>query len=299
MIFIILKLYIKIIIIFLIVKIMKVKFNYKTMSIIIDLKYDNLEVGLLKSNLLNHIKKEFKNSNNKDNNYLLIKELIDDSYFLKFYTENELKIPVELKDDTKINNKTNNIIKIIRSFKVDYKDFNISNSKIKVEEVIKNVTGANTELKIVNQTNPSKLNGINSLFNSLFQNNSSMNNIGNNNIESLLLNQIFNPLINRPRPQVQPDINLVNNLIEMGFDDIRSRRALTITNNNMERAVEILANDDPILDSNINSQQSLNSDSVPLMNVNMNLINEGIDIHDQEDEEFDDNDNENENFSDF
>lgn len=278
---------------------MKVKFNYKTMSIIIDLKYDNLEVGLLKSNLLNHIKKEFKNSNNKDNNYLLIKELIDDSYFLKFYTENELKIPVELKDDTKINNKTNNIIKIIRSFKVDYKDFNISNSKIKVEEVIKNVTGANTELKIVNQTNPSKLNGINSLFNSLFQNNSSMNNIGNNNIESLLLNQIFNPLINRPRPQVQPDINLVNNLIEMGFDDIRSRRALTITNNNMERAVEILANDDPILDSNINSQQSLNSDSVPLMNVNMNLINEGIDIHDQEDEEFDDNDNENENFSDF
>lgn len=278
---------------------MKVKFNYKTMSIIIDLKYDNIEVGLLKSNLLNHIKKEFKNSNNKDNNYLLIKELIDDSYFLKFYTENELKIPVELKDDTKINNKTNNIIKIIRSFKVDYKDFNISNSKIKVEEVIKNVTGANTELKIVNQTNPSKLNGINSLFNSLFQNNSSMNNIGNNNIESLLLNQIFNPLINRPRPQVQPDINLVNNLIEMGFDDIRSRRALTITNNNMERAVEILANDDPILDSNINSQQSLNSDSVPLMNVNMNLINEGIDIHDQEDEEFDDNDNENENFSDF
>lgn len=278
---------------------MKVKFNYKTMSIIIDLKYDNLEVGLLKSNLLNHIKKEFKNSNNKDNNYLLIKELIDDSYFLKFYTENELKIPVELKDDSKINNKTNNIIKIIRSFKVDYKDFNISNNKIKVEEVIKNVTGANTELKIVNQTNSSKLNGINSLFNSLFQNSSSMNNIGNNNIESLLLNQIFNPLINRPRPQVQPDVNLVNNLIEMGFDDIRSRRALTITNNNMERAVEILANDDPILDSNINSQQSLNSDSVPLMNVNMNLINEGIDIHDQEDEEFDDNDNENENFSDF
>lgn len=279
---------------------MKVKFNYKTMSIIIDLKYDNLEVGLLKSNLLDHIKKEFKNSNNRDNNYQLIKELIDDSYFLKFYTENELKIPVELKDDAKINNKTNYIIKIIRSYKVDYKDFNISNNKIKVEEVIKNVTGANSELKIVNQNNTSKLNSINSLFSSLFQNNGSMNNLGNNNIESLLLNQIFNPLINRPtRPQVQPDINLVNNLIEMGFDDIRSRRALTVTNNNIERAVEILANDDPILDSNINSQQSLNSDSVPLMNVNMNLINDGIDIHEQEDEEYDENDNDNESYPDF
>ena len=269
---------------------MKVKFIYKGMNITVDLKYEKVEVRSLKSNLLENINKEFKNSSEKNNNYEFLKELADVNYSLKFFKENDSKIPVELKDDEKIDNSFQFSLKIVRCFKTNYIESNTSSNKTKIEELIKNVTGAKQELKVQQQNQPKMNMGLNSLFNSLFSNPQLINNQGG--IESLLLNQILNnPIRNRPanpinRPQVQPDTNLVNSLIEMGFDEIRSRRALTVTNNNLERAVDILANDDPILDSNLNSQSNI-SDSSPLININFN--NEDGDINDDE-EEFDEND---------
>lgn len=158
------------------------------------------------------------------------------------------------------------------------KNNNPYNNDKKVEELIPLITGGNKPLEAFKITNKdSRLVSLESLLGggdeqqmllsalmSLRGNNNSeqRNNIINNMIIPILSNTgpeqsqghfHFNiPSISRPiqpisqQQPIQPNENLVSQLVEMGFEESRSRRALIRTRNNIEAAVEMIANDEDI-----------------------------------------------------
>lgn len=90
------------------------------------------------------------------------------------------------------------------------------------------------------------------------QNSSSSNSNNNNSISvennprSNFQNRVFQsilniggnrPIIPRPAPTIIPNPVKLQQLLEMGFDEDRAKRALIMTRNNLEAAVEVIAND--------------------------------------------------------
>jgi hypothetical protein len=78
--------------------------------------------------------------------------------------------------------------------------------------------------------------------------NSEMENNSRVNFQNRIFQSIFNvglsrPFANRPVSTVVPNPDKLQQLLEMGFSEERSRRALTMTRNNLEAAVELIAND--------------------------------------------------------
>lgn len=63
---------------------------------------------------------------------------------------------------------------------------------------------------------------------------------------------------------VEPNQDLVNQLIEMGFPEDRSRRSLIMTRNNIEAAVELIANDQDLDISQPSSQLQSNNNIVEI-----------------------------------
>ena len=213
---------------------------------------------------------------------------------------------------------------ITHSIKKSNKSYN--NDKT-MEELIPLLTGGNKPLEAVKNTNKdSRLASLSSLLGggddqqmllsalmSLRGNNNpeQRNNIINSMIIPILSNTgpeqgqglnsfHFNiPSVSRPiqplshyNQPVQPNENYVSQLVEMGFEESRSRRALTRTRNNIEAAVEMIANDEDIELNNQPSNQSNAQSQVLSSEINNdvgnNEINEDFDIdieYNEEEEE--------------
>ena len=98
-------------------------------------------------------------------------------------------------------------------------------------------------LPLINNSN-SDLSSDSDVMNSQSSNNSNFRvEIGNNNSNSLLINNSLigsfnNNINNRPvnvsRPPVVANADMINQLVEMGFEEVRARRALVATRNNIE-----------------------------------------------------------------
>lgn len=71
-------------------------------------------------------------------------------------------------------------------------------------------------------------------------------------------------------PNIEPNQDLINQLIEMGFPENRARRSLIMTRNNIEAAVELIANDQD-LDSSQPSSQIQSSLNIIDMNQSQEL----------------------------
>ena len=129
-----------------------------------------------------------------------------------------------------------------------------------------------------------------SMFNSQSSNNSNVrvvvNHSGENNLNSHSgMNNIFSnfmhgrSVVNESRPPVVPNPDMINQLVEMGFEEPRARRALIATRNNIEAAVEMIASDGDLgLDDGNN-----NSNNNIISSVNNNNINYDIEMYDDED----------------
>lgn len=102
----------------------------------------------------------------------------------------------------------------------------------------------------------------------------SITNGGSNNpLASLLTRSSDSPNMSSLRipirlPNVEPDQDLVNQLIEMGFPEDRSRRSLIMTRNNIEAAVELIANDQDLDSSQPSSQLQSNNNIIEVNEVN-------------------------------
>lgn len=84
------------------------------------------------------------------------------------------------------------------------------------------------------------------------------------------------------RPAVQPNQDFINQLVEMGFPEDRSRTVLIATRNNIEAAVEMLANDEDIGLDGEGGQNSQNQGNSQSQNDNylVDVEYEEDDIHD-------------------
>ncbi len=85
--------------------------------------------------------------------------------------------------------------------------------------------------------------------------------ISNNNSIGLNVNPISQPLrAHQPMQPVQPNPNAISQLVEMGFEEVRARRALIATRNNLEAAVEMIANDEDLGNDNDNEENNLQNE---------------------------------------
>ena len=83
------------------------------------------------------------------------------------------------------------------------------------------------------------------------------------------------PFANRPVSTVVPNPDKLQQLLEMGFSEERSRRALTMTRNNLEAAVELIANDQDLAYDQPNDS----------FNISNNVNDQDLSIDDLEDED--------------
>lgn len=142
----------------------------------------------------------------------------------------------------------------------------------------------------------SLLNNRNGIRFNISANNTGSSNRNNNpqrNILSNLLSQSLSGLAgnrnSQVRPPVQPDQSKLQQLLEMGFEESRARTALIMSRNNLEAAVEIIADDRDLgheeEENNQNNQSNSNENNINniINNNNVNNLEMVID-----DDQFDD-----------
>lgn len=115
---------------------------------------------------------------------------------------------------------------------------------------------------------------------------SNANNTGGTDPRANFQNRIFQsilniggnrpPVISRPLPTIVPNQAKVQQLLEMGFAEDRARRALIMARNNLEAAVDIIANEQDIAFEDPNNGSQNNND---------NIANNPDELDDQDDDE--------------
>jgi uncharacterized UBP type Zn finger protein len=76
------------------------------------------------------------------------------------------------------------------------------------------------------------------------------------------------------RANAQPDIGLTKNLVDMGFSEDQAKRALTISNNNLNAAADLILSNENLDDlMNPYQQPSQSIPSKVIINIDQNPIN--------------------------
>lgn len=196
-----------------------------------------------------------------------INELLDSKYYFKLFTFDE--IPCELTDKEYIQTDKKGTLKLLltRNLRIERPKPSIYSDK--PENLIMEITEAKNALKPIETTKKSAFNdllsgrshediisalldmnqdglmlndGRNRLLSRFIQLANSNQVVSNNSNSSVVLNSNSMP---QP-PPFQPNQDLINQLVEMGFDETRAKNALTRTRNNLEAAVEMIANDEDL-----------------------------------------------------
>ena len=160
----------------------------------------------------------------------------------EIYEETDLLVPKE---------KEKNQIECLNVIKINNKKniININNNnKLKenepIEDLIMKITGASTKLKSQTQNPENSYNILERLgrenpnLGFLFE---MLQNLEQRNLQIQQIRQI-----NRNNQPIEVDENLVNQLKDMGFTEDRARQALRQCRNNIERATEILLDENGI-----------------------------------------------------
>lgn len=261
---------------------MEVELNYKDLDFTFKFDEANVTVKSLKKYLKKSIKTKYDELSSQVDSDLKIKNdlwlLIQEETNLKIFSKESDSL-IERDDDyiikydkfdegEGINKRVFQLCAVLIKTPKILKDQHSD----KVEDLITKLTGGVEPLKKVNETGNRKIISLSNIIDSdreylelistLARNHESEGGVRapaldrlfsildvnalNSNIQS---NTSNNPLhvprnMFQPRPTVEPDAQLVQQLGEMGFPEARVRQALIATRNNIENAVEYLSNFD-------------------------------------------------------
>ena len=273
---------------------MNIKINYKTLIIDLELSELNVLVKnfkiSLRNTLLNYKIETFDELNSKNlenlsnltskivndstitsfsfnlsNSFDLTNELndlLDDKYTLELYTTNPNN--KKFKDNDVIRFEKNKQLKFIVSRNLIINSIKKTKEKHIPENLIMEITGAKEILKVDSKKSDiSFMEFINRGSDDFFvqaifslHNRHEPNLMIGRNIQDRIFNRILNMRMSQRQQNIIPPINheILNQLVEMGFDRSSSRRALRQSDNNLNLAIEYLANDIDVEYSSINSQ---------------------------------------------